>query len=90
MSGAQFEDLRSLIAAVVDLDAGFSEDREFPLASKGNSVPEAAFAEIPVLLSGIIYYFDVAGTFPLPAIKLYIMVRHYGPDDLGVAQGVVN
>ncbi len=90
VSDNQFEDLRSLISAAVGLDANFSEELEWPLSQESSNAAADAFSELPALQSGLIYYFDIASGIPQPGVKLYIMVRHYGPDDLILGQAIAD
>ncbi|GKT93596.1 dimethylallyl tryptophan synthase [Colletotrichum tofieldiae] len=39
--------------------------------------------------AGVLFYFDVAPKSALPDVKVYIPVRHYGPSDVLVANGLV-
>lgn len=87
---AQLQDLRTLVAAAAGLEPDFAEDAEVPLASEYNPASKDAFGELPVLLSGFIYYFDIAPGAVLPDIKFYIQVRHYGRDDLSLARAITN
>ncbi|MCJ1375903.1 hypothetical protein MMC20_007141 [Loxospora ochrophaea] len=38
--------------------------------------------------AGILYYFDIKQGAPLPCVKVYIPVRHYGQNDLAIAEGL--
>ena len=38
--------------------------------------------------AGILYYFDVKQGNPTPGVKVYIPVRHYGSNDMAVAEGL--
>lgn len=38
--------------------------------------------------AGILYYFDIRSGQALPGVKVYIPVRHYGQNDLAIAQGL--
>ncbi|OAA78697.1 dimethylallyl tryptophan synthase GliD1 [Akanthomyces lecanii RCEF 1005] len=88
VSDSQFEDLRTLVAVAVGLDANFSDELEWPLSQQSSNAAVDAFSELPALQSGLIYYFDIASGIPQPGVKLYIMVRHYGPDDLILGQAI--
>lgn len=85
---SQFEDLRSLIAAAVGLKPNFLDNQELPLSPEASKAAADAFSEVPALQSGLLYYFDIAAGIPQPGVKLYIMVRHYGPDDLLLGQAI--
>ncbi|KAE8356777.1 aromatic prenyltransferase [Aspergillus coremiiformis] len=81
-------DLKFLIAAITGLDADFPEDAEIPHLGEFNPVAKDNFVELPILLSGYLYYFDIKPGATLPAIKIYSPVRRYGPDDLSIAHGI--
>ncbi|KJZ72347.1 hypothetical protein HIM_08273 [Hirsutella minnesotensis 3608] len=86
---AQLQDLRSLIAAVTGLPEGFPEDAQVARTPESQSDAKSTFVEgLPDLLSGYIYYFDLAPGSVLPDIKFYSQVRHYGLDDLSLAKGI--
>lgn len=85
---AKLQDLRSLIAAVTGLDADYPEDAQVPCPEEYNPAAKENFVEIPMLLSGYLYYFDIASKSSLPEIKLYTPIRRYGPDDRTLAQGI--
>ena len=38
--------------------------------------------------AGVLYYFDIKQGTALPGVKIYIPVRHYGPNDLAIADGL--
>ena len=40
------------------------------------------------LTAGMLYYFDIKQGEALPGVKVYIPVRHYGRNDLAVAEGL--
>ena len=82
----QLEDLRSLIAAITGLENDFPEDAEVPCAPEYDPAAKDNFVELPILLSGYLYYFDIAPETTLPDIKFYTPVRRYGRDDLSLAK----
>jgi DMATS type aromatic prenyltransferase len=84
----QLKDLRSLIAAVTGLDEDFPEDTEVPCAPEYDPAAKDNFVELPILLSGYLYYFDIAPGATMPDIKFYTPVRRYGQDDLTLAKGL--
>ncbi|KAI1083649.1 dimethylallyl tryptophan synthase GliD1, partial [Whalleya microplaca] len=85
----QLQDLRSLIAAVTGLEADFPEEAEVPCAPEYDPAAKDNFIELPILLSGYLYYFDIAPGSALPDIKFYTPVRRYGRDDLSLAEATV-
>ncbi|KAL4746285.1 hypothetical protein BDW72DRAFT_197826 [Aspergillus terricola var. indicus] len=82
--------LQSLIAAITDLPADFPVDAEIPCAPEYSYNPAAKdnFVELPILLSGYIYYFDIAPGARLPGIKFYSPTRRYARDDRTLADGI--
>ncbi|KAK2599078.1 hypothetical protein QQS21_005419 [Conoideocrella luteorostrata] len=89
MSDSQKEQLRTLIHAVVDTPRDFPEGENVPRTRNYNPAAQDNFVEIPELLTGYIYYFDMAPTSKTPDVKLYIPTRHIGPDDLTIALNLV-
>ncbi|KFA53734.1 hypothetical protein S40293_01619 [Stachybotrys chartarum IBT 40293] len=85
----QIEDLRTLVAAVTGTPPDFPENEYVPRTRNYRPAAQSNFVEIPELISGYIYYFDVAPSSKRPDVKIYIPTRHIGPDDLSVAQGLV-
>ena len=85
----QMQDLRTLISAVTGLDPSFSEDQEVPCAPEYDPAAKDNFVELPILLSGYLYYFDIAPGAEMPDIKFYTPVRRYGRDDLALARGIM-
>lgn len=81
-------DLFSLIKAVTGLPHDFPEDFEVPAAPQWDSARMEEFGELSKVLSGYLYYFDVAPANDLPEIKLFIPVRYYAHDDLSLAHGI--
>ncbi|KAL2824223.1 aromatic prenyltransferase [Aspergillus cavernicola] len=86
----QLRDLRTLISAVTGLPPDFPEDEEVPCAPEYNPSAKENFVELPILLSGYLYYFDIAPGALLPDIKFYTPVRRYGRDDLSLARGIID
>ena len=85
----QLQDLRTLIAAVTGLEEDFPEDAEVPCAPEYDPAAKENFVELPILLSGYLYYFDIAPGMALPDIKFYTPVRRYGRDDMSLAKATV-
>lgn len=81
-------DLYELIKAVTNLPSDFPEDAEVPAAPQWDSSRVASFGDLGKMLSGYLYYFDIAPGNTLPEIKFFIPVRYYSPDDLGQARGI--
>ncbi|KAI5866009.1 dimethylallyl tryptophan synthase GliD1 [Durotheca rogersii] len=89
LSAAQLEELRSLIGAVTGTPDDFPEDAHVERTRNYNPAAVDNFVELPELLSGYIYYFDMAPTSARPDVKLYVPTRHVGPDDLSVARALI-
>lgn len=85
---AQLNDLHDLIKAVTGLPDDFSETAEVPAAPSWDSSRVAKFGDLGKMLSGFLYYFDVAPTKALPEIKIFIPVRYYAHNDLRLAHGL--
>lgn len=74
-----------------DLNQGLKELQELwklvlsprPEFSTTKSLPEKNHRT-----AGILYYFDLKQGKPLPGVKVYIPVRHYGQNDLVVVEGL--
>lgn len=60
-----------------------------PCAPEYDPAAEDSFVELPILLSGYLYYFDIAPRNKLPEIKLYTPVRRYVLHDLALAKDTV-
>lgn len=58
LSSQQTADLRSLVAA--SLGANFPDDQEVPYPAAYHPAAEDNFVELPILLAGYLYYFDIA------------------------------
>ena len=85
----QLKDLHQLIKAISWLPEDFPEDAEVPAAEHYNPSAKENFVELPILLSGYLYYFDIAPGAKKPEIKFYTPVRRYGRDDLSLAKGII-
>ncbi|KAI0147389.1 dimethylallyl tryptophan synthase GliD1 [Xylariaceae sp. FL1272] len=83
------QDLRNLIVAITGIEEDFPDSKEVPCAAEYDPVAKDNFVELPILLSGYLYYFDIAPGAALPDIKFYCPVRRYGRDDLSLAQATV-
>ncbi|KAJ5150459.1 uncharacterized protein N7500_010648 [Penicillium coprophilum] len=86
---SHLQDLRSLLLAINGLDTDFADDQEVPCPEQYDPSAIDNFVELPILLSGYLYYFDIAPGPALPSIKLYNPVRRYGPDDRALADGIM-
>lgn len=89
----QLEDLFELIKATAGLPDDFPEDAEVPLPKKSQVYDESAkenFGELEKVLTGYLYYFDIAPGNKYPEIKWFIPTRHYGPNDLDLAKATIN
>lgn len=82
------KELRELINLIVGLDKDFPSSKELPApaSAAGNHIAD----DLPVLLSGYIYYFDIAPGSSMPDVKFYIPIRSYGANDLKTAHGLIN
>ncbi|KAL5341458.1 aromatic prenyltransferase [Aspergillus crustosus] len=83
----QLNDLRTLLVAVSGLPPTFPDEEEVPCPEQYDPSAVDDFKELPILLSGYLYYFDIAPGHDVPDIKLYMPVRRYGPDDRKLAEG---
>ena len=81
-------DLYELIKAVAQLPHDFPEDAEVPAAPCWDSSRKEKFGDLAKMLSGYLYYFDVAPGNTLPEIKFFIPTRYYAHDDLSQARGI--
>ena len=70
------EELEKLWRLVLALPEGFSSSDELPQRDHRTA--------------GILYYFDIKQGCPTPGVKVYIPVRHYGKNDMAVAEGVAS
>ncbi|KAI0393716.1 dimethylallyl tryptophan synthase GliD1 [Xylariaceae sp. FL0594] len=86
---SSLQDLRSLIGAVTGIGEDFPENEEVPCAAEYDPAAKDNFVELPILLSGYLYYFDIAPGAALPDVKFYSPVRRYGRDDLSLATATV-
>jgi DMATS type aromatic prenyltransferase len=66
--------LRELWSLVLGLPEDFSTTKELP--------------SVPHRTSGILYYFEIKPNSDVIVPKVYIPVRHYGINDLAIAQGM--
>ncbi|VUC37198.1 unnamed protein product [Clonostachys rosea] len=84
-------DLRDLIVSAAGLADDFPDDAELPLPEYN---PAAAdnFTELPILLQGSLYYFDIAlgAKTESLGIKYYASARRYAGSDLSWARGVMS
>ncbi|KAL8792414.1 MAG: hypothetical protein Q9195_005028 [Heterodermia aff. obscurata] len=85
---AQLADLQLLVNALAGLPADFPAEAEIPAAASPQYDASAQdnFAELPTLLVGNVYFFDVPPGKSLPEIKFYTPVRNLGRDDLSLAR----
>ncbi|KAB8073971.1 tryptophan dimethylallyltransferase-domain-containing protein [Aspergillus leporis] len=81
-------DLFSLIRAVTGVPDDFDEHTELPAAPSWDSSRKAKFGDLAKMLSGYLYYFDIAPGNSFPEIKIFIPVRYYAHDDLKLARGL--
>lgn len=81
-------ELYSLIKLVLGLDSNFPSSQEVPTSETYAPTAVDNFKDLPILLSGYLYYFDIAPRSTIPDIKFYIPIRRYGKDDLQVARGL--
>ncbi|OQE36220.1 hypothetical protein PENCOP_c012G00844 [Penicillium coprophilum] len=89
VADSHLQDLRSLLLAINGIDSDFADQQEVPCPEQYDPSAIDNFVELPILLSGYLYYFDIAPGPALPSIKLYNPVRRYGPDDRALAGGIM-
>lgn len=82
-------DLEDLIQLAAGVERGYPSSRELPASPGYAPAALANFKDLPILLSGYLYYFDVAPGSSVPDIKFYIPIRRYGRDDLQIARGIM-
>lgn len=80
--------LFGLIKAVTGVPDDFDEHTELPAAPSWDSSRKAKFGDLAKMLSGYLYYFDIAPGNALPEIKIFVPVRYYAHDDLKLADGI--
>lgn len=83
----QLLSLHDLLNAVTGQSPDFPEDGEPPI------VEEDVTADLdtdghPELMSGYLYYFDIAPGATLPEIRFYVPIRRYCKSDLDLAQSL--
>ena len=86
---AGLAELHELIKAVTGLPRDFPEDAEVPAGPQWDSSRMEKFGELSKVLSGYLYYFDIAPANALPEIKIFVPVRYYARDDLSLARGIM-
>ncbi|KAF4595533.1 Aromatic prenyltransferase, DMATS type [Ophiocordyceps camponoti-floridani] len=85
------EQVRSLISAVACLDGPLSDDEELPMTSQEHYTNGDVLRTAPGLTSGFVYYFDIGSEeTTTPDVKLYILTRPYGKDDISIGRGLVD
>lgn len=84
----QLDDLHSLIKLITGLDANYPSSKPVSATTAAYENGLKHFENVPELLAGYIYYFDIAPGKSMPDIKFYIPTRHYAKDDLQVARGL--
>ncbi|KAM4065015.1 tryptophan dimethylallyltransferase domain-containing protein [Hirsutella rhossiliensis] len=86
----KMQELKSLVAAVACLNPDFDDNSEVRPTPGQGSGSKGISSDLPAILSGFIYYFDIAPGGTLPDIKLYIQQRYLGQDDASMANGVMS
>ncbi|RYP59378.1 hypothetical protein DL769_008563 [Monosporascus sp. CRB-8-3] len=86
---ASLSNLRDLIISAVGLPDDFPDDAELPCPDY-NPAAKDNFIDIPILLQGSLYYFDLAPGATIPDIKYYASARRYARSDLSWARGVAS
>ena len=81
------EELQELIKLIAGLDKDFPSSQELPTRA---STAVDHFTGLPLLVSGYLYYFDIAPGSSMPDIKFYIPTRQYGENDLQIARGLID
>ena len=86
----QVQSLRGLIHGLAGLAPDFPEEEEIPPSQlyTCEQKHECGYPEIPALVSGYMFYFDIAPGRAVPAVKLTIVTRGFVTDDLTIA-GVI-
>ncbi|KAL4791624.1 tryptophan dimethylallyltransferase-domain-containing protein [Aspergillus venezuelensis] len=85
----QFLELFDLLKTLAEKPADFSEDSEFPFASSNSDTIVTNFDEMPDMLKGCVYFFDIAPGKNLPAIKLYFPIRNHCKHDLAAINNLI-
>ncbi|RYP67279.1 hypothetical protein DL770_008646 [Monosporascus sp. CRB-9-2] len=86
---ASLRNLRDLIVSAVGLPDDFPDDAELPCPDY-NPAAKDNFVDMPILLQGSLYYFDLAPGATIPDIKYYASARRYARSDLSWARGVAS
>jgi DMATS type aromatic prenyltransferase len=84
----QFTALFDLNKALAGLPSDFPENSEVPASPLIDPSVQDNFDELPMLLNGNVYFFDIAPGKTLPEMKLYLPVRNYGRDDESVGRSL--
>ncbi|KAL2863261.1 tryptophan dimethylallyltransferase-domain-containing protein [Aspergillus lucknowensis] len=85
----QFSELFDLLKTLTGQSPAFPEDSEFPFISTNSDNDLNNFAEMPDMLKGCVYFFDIAPGKSLPAIKIYFPVRNHCRNDLTATQNLI-
>ena len=82
------EELKALITHVVGVESNFPSSHEIPISAQYSPSAKDNFVDLPILIQGYLYYFDVAPGTGRPDVKFSIPIRRYGGGDLKVAKGI--
>lgn len=82
------DELYELIKAITGLPADHPETAQVPATTAEYADGLKHFDNLPELLSGYVYYFDIRPGASKPDIKFYIPTRHYASSDAQVARGL--
>lgn len=84
---AQFLALRDFLNAITGQSPDFPEDGEPPIVEE-DVTGDMDTDGHPELMSGYLYYFDIAPGATLPEIRFYVPIRRYCKSDLDLAKAL--
>ncbi|KAL4915641.1 tryptophan dimethylallyltransferase-domain-containing protein [Aspergillus aurantiobrunneus] len=85
----QFTELFDLLKTLTEQPADFPENSEFPFTSSNSDAIFNSFTEMPDMLKGCVYFFDIGPGNALPTIKIYFPVRNHCLDDLAATRNLI-
>ncbi|MCJ1397391.1 hypothetical protein MMC11_000584 [Xylographa trunciseda] len=88
------QDTMTLGGAVVERDLAFGLNElnrlwQLVLGKQSDFSPSQDLDQRDHRTAGILYYFDIHPGQALPGVKVYIPIRHYSPNDLVAAEGLM-
>jgi DMATS type aromatic prenyltransferase len=86
----ELESLCDLIKATIPLPSDFPDDAEVTESWQPPEYAKKNFDDVTKLLSGYLYYFDIAPGSQVPGIKFYAPTRLFGTDDHTLAKGITS